>query len=115
MGARQNGGGRVDRRQRAGTWRASVCVCAKQLILSHHQAQSLDCEASEPAHVRQTCERRASKKVIDPDRYLGPLTVLSAQNFTPEMIFPLKDAQREGGGRASNRLVPGLPRWLWRT
>ena len=65
--------------------------------IAHQQAQWLDCKALSPARLRPSSMLPASKNIIDPDRYRGPLAPLVAHNFTLVLNFSLKNAQRKGG------------------
>ena len=57
-----------------------VCSCEATEI-AHRQLLSLDCEAPVPARLRPSSARRASKEVVDLDRYWGPLAVLVGAKF----------------------------------
>lgn len=76
-----------------------ACSC-EAVEIAHRQSQWLDCEALVPPRVRPSSACRASKKMVDLDRYRGPLAVLVGANFHSGDDFSIEDAQREGGGRA---------------
>ena len=76
----------------------SEWIRAKQLRLLTDKRSWLDCKALSPARMRSSSNCPASKKVIDPDRYRGPLASLATHNFTFVLSFPLKNAQRKGDG-----------------
>ena len=81
-------GGRMD----------SVRACSCEAVeIAHRQSQWLDCEALVPPRVRPSSACRASKKMVDLDRYRGPLTVLVGANFHSGDDFSIEG--RTAGGR----------------
>ena len=90
-----DGGGLPEGKGRAhGDERVDLCEAVE---IAHQQTQWLDCKALLPARMRSSSNCPASKKVIDPDRYRGPLASLATHNFTFVLRFSLKNARRKGG------------------
>ena len=81
-------GGRMD------SERAFSCEAVE---IAHRQSQWLDCEALVPPRVRPSIACRASKKMVDLDRYQGPLTVLVGANFQSGDDFSIEGRAAEGG------------------
>ena len=76
----------------------SVRACSCEAVeIAHRQSQWLDCEALVPPRVRPSSACRASKKMVDLDRYRGPLTVLVGANFHSGDDFSIEG--RTAGGR----------------
>ena len=76
----------------------SVRACSCEAVeIAHRQSQWLDCEALVPPRVRSSSARRASKKMVDLDRYRGPLAVLVGANFHSGDDFSIEG--RTAGGR----------------
>ena len=76
----------------------SVRACSCEAVeIAHRQSQWLDCEALVPPRVRPSSACRASKKMVDLDRYRGPLTVLVGAIFHSDDDFSIE--RRAAGER----------------
>ena len=86
-------GGRMD----------SVRACSCEAVeIAHRQSQWLDCEALVPPRVRPSSACRASKKLVDLDRYRGPLAVLVGANFHSGDDFSIEGRTEEGKRKCMN-------------
>ena len=104
-------GGRMDSER--------ACSC-EAVEIAHRQSQWLDCESLVPPRVRSSSARRASKKMVDLDRYRGPLTVLVGAIFHSD--DEVSNERRAAGerrkcmnsakaeGSTALAVVAGLPR-----
>ena len=87
-----------DRKESKGGRMDSERACSCEAVeIAHRQSQWLDCEALVPPRVRSSSARRASKKMVDLDRYRGPLTVLVGAIFHSDDDFSIE--RRAAGER----------------
>ena len=90
---KESKGGRMD----------SVRACSCEAVeIAHRQSQWLDCEALVPPRVRPSSACRASKKMVDLDRYRGPLAVLVGANFHSGDDFSIEGRTEEGKRKCMN-------------
>ena len=90
---KESKGGRMD----------SVRACSCEAVeIAHRQSQWLDCEALVPPRVRPSSACRASKKLVDLDRYRGPLAVLVGANFHSGDEFSIEGRTEEGKRKCMN-------------
>ena len=81
----------------------SVHACSCEAVeIAHRQSQWLDCEALVPPRVRPSSACRASKKMVDLDRYRGPLAVLVGANFHSGDDFSIEGRTEEGKRKCMN-------------